>query len=162
MAGGASFLAPCPAAGVRSNLVASSGGASFRPTLVCARAAPDPDPAVARAATSRGFVTPPRAPLSTIAGGCRRGPVPAVEGATPSRGRSPGPGRRDRGRGLGGARSATAPSPAACFASSVFALAVGVRRFWLPLSFTVRDPNGEIGHVFGSALLEIVQVGSYI
>ena len=132
--------------------VASSGGASFPPTLVCASAAPDLDPAVALAAPSRGFAAPPPALPSAVAGGCGRGPVPAVEGATPSRGRSPGPG----GRGLGDASSATAPSPAACFASSVFALAVGVRRFWLPLSFTVRDPNGKIGHVFGSAPLEIV------
>ena len=44
---------------------------------------------------------------------------------------------------------------------SLFAFAVGVGRFLLPLPFTVRDPNSKIGHVFGSAMLETVLAMSF-
>jgi hypothetical protein len=39
---------------------------------------------------------------------------------------------------------------------ALFAFAIGGRHFWVSSSSTVHDPNGEIGLVFGSTLLEIV------
>ena len=40
--------------------------------------------------------------------------------------------------------------------ASLFAFTIGVRQFCVRSSFALRDPNGEIGLMFGSAPLEIV------